>query len=161
MLGCTWKRDAVNRLELMQVRDARVAEQLVSSVHQDSVQGEMNNAPGAVRITELELEIERLASRAEHLRAQNDVLLLTLAESRAMGERLAVVLGKQTLSRSRSVNRLIVLCFSQGNTNRTVWRCAWPSKERIGCRKLTKSSPLSSKAKWPCCWPIAKWRGSD
>lgn len=73
-----------------------MAEQLVAAVHQDSVQGEMNNASGAesARITELELEIERLASRAEHLRAQNDVLLLTLAESRAMGERLAVVLGK-------------------------------------------------------------------
>jgi len=37
--------------------------------------------------------VERLASRSEHLRAQNDVLSLTLAESRAMGERLAVLLG--------------------------------------------------------------------
>lgn len=47
----------------------------------------------SVRVNELELEVERLASRSEHLRAQNDVISLTLAESRAMGERLAVLLG--------------------------------------------------------------------
>uniref|UniRef100_A0A0P4YFD7 Colorectal mutant cancer protein n=1 Tax=Daphnia magna TaxID=35525 RepID=A0A0P4YFD7_9CRUS len=78
------------------IRDARVAEQLVCSVHQDSVQGEAHHSSGAeaVRVNELELEVERLASRSEHLRAQNDVLSLTLAESRALGERLAVLLGK-------------------------------------------------------------------
>ncbi|EFX90286.1 hypothetical protein DAPPUDRAFT_309841 [Daphnia pulex] len=78
------------------IRDARVAEQLVCSVHQDSVQGEAHHASGAesVRVNELELEVERLASRSEHLRAQNDVLSMTLAESRALGERLAVLLGK-------------------------------------------------------------------
>ena len=65
------------------------------SVHQDSVQGEAHHASGAeiVRVNELELEVERLASRSEHLRAQNDVLSMTLAESRALGERLAVLLG--------------------------------------------------------------------
>ena len=47
-----------------------------------------------MKVRELELEVERLSSRAEHLRAQNDVLSLTLSESRAMGERLAVLLGK-------------------------------------------------------------------
>lgn len=41
--------------------------------------------------------MERLASRSEHLRAQNDVLSLTLAESRAMGERLAVLLGNSAI----------------------------------------------------------------
>ena len=77
-----------------------MAEQLVSSVHQDSVQGEANHASGgeAVRVNELELEVERLASRSEHLRAQNDVLSLTLAESRALGERLAVLLGINVLA---------------------------------------------------------------
>ena len=79
----------------MQVRDPRVAEQLVAGLHQDSVRGEAHNVTGAesVRINEMELEVERLASRSEHLRAQNDVLTLTLAESRALGERLAVLLG--------------------------------------------------------------------
>lgn len=93
----------------VQVRDARVAEQLVSSVQQDSVAGEAQAAAAAasrsgsdgggagdaqaVRLGELEMEVERLASRSEHLRAQNDVLSLTLAESRALGERMAVLLG--------------------------------------------------------------------
>jgi len=78
------------------IQDPRVAEQLVSFFHQDSVRGEAHNVSGAesIRVNELELEVERLASRSEHLRAQNDVLAMTLAESRALGERLAVVLGK-------------------------------------------------------------------
>ena len=72
-----------------------MAEQLVSSLHQESSAGESRDALGAaVKVRELELEVERLSSRAEHLRAQNDVLSLTLSESRAMGERLAVLLGK-------------------------------------------------------------------
>ena len=58
----------------------------------------------AVRLGELELEVERLASRSEHLRAQNDVLSLTLAESRAMGERIAVLLGTLSLDNSSFLN---------------------------------------------------------
>ena len=67
----------------------------MSFFHQDSVRGEARNISGAesIRVNELELEVERLASRSEHLRAQNDVLGLTLAESRALGERLVVLLG--------------------------------------------------------------------
>ena len=82
------------------IQDPRVAEQLVSFFHQDSVRGEAHNVSGAesIRVNELELEVERLASRSEHLRAQNDVLALTLAESRALGERLAVVLGEYSSS---------------------------------------------------------------
>jgi len=85
---------------LTKIQDPRVAEQLVSFFHQDSVRGEAHNVSGAesIRVNELELEVERLASRSEHLRAQNDVLALTLAESRALGERLAVVLGKYSAS---------------------------------------------------------------
>lgn len=60
---------------------------------------------------ELELEVERLASKAEHLRAQNDVLSLTLYESRAVGERLAVLLG-EAAERERDGERELLLILS-------------------------------------------------
>ena len=72
-----------------------MAEQLVSSLHHESSEETWRDAVGAAnKVRELELEVERLSSRAEHLRAQNDVLSLTLTESRATAEKLAVLLGK-------------------------------------------------------------------
>ncbi len=80
---------------LEQVRDARVAEHLVASLHQSpSGGGAETGGAAAVQVQQLELEVERLSSRGQHLRAQNDVLSLTLFESRATAERLAVLLGK-------------------------------------------------------------------
>jgi len=54
--------------------------------------------------------VERLASRSEHLRAQNDVLSLTLAESRAMGERLAVLLGNSAIFVYQCVHSFLIKC---------------------------------------------------
>ena len=43
---------------------------------------------------EFEIEMERLSSRMEHLKSQNEVLTLSLAESRAHSDRLTVLLGQ-------------------------------------------------------------------
>ncbi len=118
-----------------------MAEQLVCSVHQDSVQGEAHHASGAesVRVNELELEVERLASRSEHLRAQNDVLSMTLAESRALGERLAVLLGIFDKRNAEIDFSIFYLClFMQANTNQIAWRYAWHLKEPIEFQKHLK-----------------------
>lgn len=45
-------------------------------------------------VVEYRLELERVQSRADHLRAQNDTLVLTLVESKAHAERLSVLVGK-------------------------------------------------------------------
>ena len=43
---------------------------------------------------EFEIEMERLCSRMEHLKSQNEVLALSLGESRAHSDHLTVLLGK-------------------------------------------------------------------
>jgi len=45
-------------------------------------------------IHEFEIEIERLHSKADHLKAQNDVLILTLSESKAHCDYLTTLIGK-------------------------------------------------------------------
>lgn len=46
------------------------------------------------KIRELQLELDRATSRAEHLRSQNDVLGLTLEDSKSLTDRLTVLLGR-------------------------------------------------------------------
>ena len=46
------------------------------------------------QMQEFEIEMERLSSRMEHLKSQNEVLVLSLAESRAHSDRLTVLLGQ-------------------------------------------------------------------
>jgi ribosomal protein L7/L12 len=43
---------------------------------------------------EFEIEMERLASRIEHLKAQNEVLGLTLGESKDQCDNLTVLIGE-------------------------------------------------------------------
>jgi hypothetical protein len=45
-------------------------------------------------LREFELEMERLRTRGEHLRAQSDVLTLALDEARANSEKLTLLCGK-------------------------------------------------------------------
>ena len=45
-------------------------------------------------IHEFEIELERLNSKADHLKAQNDVLHLTLSESKAHCDHLTTLIGK-------------------------------------------------------------------
>ena len=46
------------------------------------------------KIKELELELERVSTRAEHLKSTNEVLDLTLEDSKALTDKLTVLLGK-------------------------------------------------------------------
>lgn len=46
------------------------------------------------RIRELELELERVSTRGEHLKSQNEVLELTLQDSKSLTDKLTVLLGK-------------------------------------------------------------------
>lgn len=46
------------------------------------------------KLQEFEIEMERLCSRMEHLKAQNEVLTLSLEESKANCENMAVLMGK-------------------------------------------------------------------
>jgi hypothetical protein len=45
-------------------------------------------------VREFEIELERLQSKIDHLKAQNDVLSLTLFESKAYSDHLTVLIGK-------------------------------------------------------------------
>lgn len=46
------------------------------------------------RLREVEIEIDRLNSRIDHLRSQNDVLTLNLEDAKSHADRLTVLLGK-------------------------------------------------------------------
>lgn len=45
-------------------------------------------------VSEFEIEFERLQSKIDNLKSQNDLLCLTLDESKAMTDRLTVLIGK-------------------------------------------------------------------
>ena len=46
------------------------------------------------KIREFEIEFERLTSKIDHLKSQNDLLTLTLEESKGHCDRLTVLMGK-------------------------------------------------------------------
>ena len=46
------------------------------------------------KLQEFEIEMERLSSRIEHLKSQNEVLTLTLTESKNHCDNLTVLIGK-------------------------------------------------------------------
>ena len=82
----------------------RLAEHLVQSLQDDSTVAEIEQAfhspitgPGCIaeeKVREFEIETERLSSRLEHLRTQNDVLTLNLEDAKSHADRLTVLLGK-------------------------------------------------------------------
>ncbi|RXG57515.1 Usher syndrome type-1C protein-binding protein 1 [Armadillidium vulgare] len=79
-----------------------VAEQLAAGLQEESDAQELYHALATAggafapheRLKEYELEAERLHSRIDHLRAQNDVLAATLCESKACCDRLALKTGR-------------------------------------------------------------------
>ncbi|KAK8387627.1 hypothetical protein O3P69_018262 [Scylla paramamosain] len=79
-----------------------VAEQLVAGVQEESDAQELYHAlataGGALapheRLKEFEVEIERLHARIDHLKAQNDVLAVTLSESKSHCDHLSILMGK-------------------------------------------------------------------
>lgn len=79
-----------------------VAEQLVAGLQEESDAQELFHALATAggafapheRLKEYELEAERLHSKIDHLKAQNDVLEATLNESKAHCDQLALMTGK-------------------------------------------------------------------
>ncbi|XP_069172163.1 LOW QUALITY PROTEIN: colorectal mutant cancer protein [Procambarus clarkii] len=79
-----------------------VAEQLVAGVQEESDAQELYHAlataGGALapheRLKEFEVEIERLHTKVDHLKAQNDVLAITLCESKSHCDHLSILMGK-------------------------------------------------------------------
>lgn len=85
------------------ISSSKVAEQLVQQLQeeahtQEAIAAQRLCSSGSPlpegRVREFEVEIERLSSKVEHLRCQNDLLQLALEESRGQCDRLSVLLGK-------------------------------------------------------------------
>ncbi|GBM82297.1 Colorectal mutant cancer protein [Araneus ventricosus] len=79
----------------------KMAEHLVQNVHEESHAQEIFQTLFSTgspvpenKIREFEVEMERLNSRIEHLKSQNDLLSLTLEESKGQCDRLSVLIGK-------------------------------------------------------------------
>lgn len=98
-------------ISLFGLPNAKVAEHLAHSLHESSsiqeilqsMQAASGGEAGAGggggevavgKIHEFEIELERLQSKVDHLKAQNDLLNLTLSESKSHCDRLTVLLGK-------------------------------------------------------------------
>ena len=95
---------------LFQVRTSVVAEHLVQELHDVSSMRELTHSLAAAaaaspdgggsacvagKMREFEIEMERLASKIEHLKAQNEVLGITLGESKSQCEGLTVLIGER------------------------------------------------------------------
>lgn len=85
------------------ISSTKVAEQLVQQLQEESntqeaIVAQRLRSSGSPlpegRLREFEVETERLSSKVEHLRCQNDLLQLALEESRGQCDRLSVLLGK-------------------------------------------------------------------
>lgn len=79
----------------------KMAEHLAQNVHEESHAQEIFQTLFSTgspvpenKIREFEVEMERLNSRIEHLKSQNDLLNLTLEESKCQCDRLSVLIGK-------------------------------------------------------------------
>ncbi|XP_006816898.1 colorectal mutant cancer protein-like, partial [Saccoglossus kowalevskii] len=81
--------------------NAKIAEHLVHSLQDCSNVQEIfqtlyshGSAISEGKIREFEVEMERLNSKIEHLKSMNDLLQLTLEESKANADRLTMLVGK-------------------------------------------------------------------
>lgn len=83
------------------VRNPKVAEHLVQTLQECSNVQEIFQTLSTHglslpegKISEIEVEMERLNSKIEHLRSQNDLLQLSLEESKSSADRLTMLVGK-------------------------------------------------------------------
>ncbi|KAK7497841.1 hypothetical protein BaRGS_00010975 [Batillaria attramentaria] len=86
-LGLPTTQAAEHLVHNVQVNSS--AQELANTLHADPPTSDLDP-----RLIEYRLELDRVQSRADHLRAQNDTLALTLAESKAHAERLSGLVGK-------------------------------------------------------------------
>ncbi len=86
-LVCTCKICNVsNTIFFIQVSTTQIAEHLVSAVVEESDLIELGKLDVQAR-QQLEIDIERLHSRLEHTRAQNNVLTLSLEECKSQADK--------------------------------------------------------------------------
>ena len=90
----------------------------------DGNKGHMENDKNALhrrslvesKLQEFEIEMERLSSRIEHLRSQNEVLNLSLEESKNQCDNLTVLIGMCFIHQKIHTHRLflldILICLS-------------------------------------------------
>ncbi len=90
----------VQHVSLFKVRNGALAQYLCQDLQDRSSLEEFSRSvssgsSSAMRdkMREFEIEMDRLASRMEHLKAQNQVLTLTLKEAKDHGDELTVLLG--------------------------------------------------------------------
>ncbi|CAL8130708.1 unnamed protein product [Orchesella dallaii] len=84
------------------VCSTRVVEHLVQPIKNESALREMQHSLSQngvsplneEKLREFEIETERLSSKIEHLRSQNDVLTLNLEDAKGNADRLTVLMGK-------------------------------------------------------------------
>jgi len=103
---------------LFQMPNTKVAEHLVQSLWKGSnVQEIVQNATEKsglcdidARVTEFEIELERLQSQIDNYKAQLDVVNVTLDESKTSCDRLTVLIGKYE---SNNTALQIVLNYSE------------------------------------------------
>ena len=86
---------------LSQLPNSKIAEHLANNVQECSSMQEILHSVytsssdiNDTKLKEFELEFERLQAKIDNLKSQNDVLSLTLEESKAMTDRLSVLMGK-------------------------------------------------------------------
>jgi ribosomal protein L7/L12 len=86
---------------VFQLPNTKVAEHLVQSLQecsnmQEIVQNIYTSGSDIKdnHVNEFEIEFERLQSKIDNLKSQNDLLCLTLDESKAMTDHLTVLIGK-------------------------------------------------------------------
>ncbi|CAG0888175.1 unnamed protein product [Darwinula stevensoni] len=98
------------------VSSTRMAEHLAEDIRKDSSTQELFNALAGcalpeMQVKEFEVELERLNAKMEHLRAENDVLSLTLEETKSQCNHLSVLLGRY--ESNCTALRLALTCTEQ------------------------------------------------
>jgi hypothetical protein len=103
---------------LNQLPSGNVAEHLSQSLQEDSNFQELlqaacqeGNVLSDSKINTFEIELERLQSKIDNLKSQNDLLNLTLEESKAHCDRLTVLIGKY--ESNNTALQLVVGCSDQ------------------------------------------------
>ncbi|KAK7096303.1 colorectal mutant cancer protein-like isoform X2 [Littorina saxatilis] len=86
-LGLPTTQTAEHLVQSFQVNSS--AQELAHTLNSDPSTSDLDP-----RLVEYRLELDRVQSRADHLRAQNDTLALTLSESKAHAERMSSLVGK-------------------------------------------------------------------
>ncbi|XP_076309439.1 colorectal mutant cancer protein-like isoform X2 [Tachypleus tridentatus] len=107
-----------SQISTLGVSTTKIAEHLVHHLQEDSHTQEIfqsvfstGSAVAESKVREFEVELERLNSKIEHLKSQNDLLAITLEESRGQCDRMSVLLGKY--ESNNTALQLAISCTEQ------------------------------------------------